>query len=587
MKLDNKFEFDVDFFKSNEDDDFLYLEGMASDNILDWDLDKVDPSCLYSMKEQITSKDIAIYPRHKNMDWIDEFGEVDDAKILVEKINNQEVYQLWVKVKLDKKEPETIKLQKSLKRGKKIGFSIGGKLVKAKPEIERYVNADGVSSFRNIRRVLEVALDHICITKKPANPRSWITNILKSLNSENDDIDFLKEDVSNNNIEHNIEENISMKPQAQEATNASEATLVENTEEVINKTEADAEANVEENAENIEKTETNEIEVDVKALFNQVAELTEQNKKFEEILKTLNVNKEDTIEKTEPEVEPVTEDKTEEDAKTAEEVTEDPIVETEPEVTQENIEDVKLEEPAEAVISKNIVGTLESTEYEGVGLDELNTIIKSQISETIEKMMNPDKNIMECAEDFYNSVYVLVKNNPKLFMESEDLNEEYSIRNCIVDLMPTYAIVLHKLYNEDYDLVKKKYCKVEIITTEDGTVALREDTKTYVEKRWVAVASTEVNKEETNTSEVIEKTIEENKIEETPIEKSKVIEKSMEDLSVDPSPYANSNNNKQENINKSTEKTFNSPREYFDYLLLNPRKNIAKYDEMFAKSLIL
>ena len=146
--MNNKkgFEFDLDLLKSYSDDDYFYIEGIASDNLIDQEAERIDLEALKSMQKQIISNSIPIYPRHKGMEWDDEMGVVDDSKILsYNDAKVGDIFQLFVNLKLDKKDPKVQKLESLVLKGRKIGMSVGGAIKDAAWSMFTYKGKDGLA----------------------------------------------------------------------------------------------------------------------------------------------------------------------------------------------------------------------------------------------------------------------------------------------------------------------------------------------------------------------------------------------------------------------------------------------------------
>jgi HK97 family phage prohead protease len=121
------------------------------------------------MKEQIQKGNVVLAPAHKS-DWSEELGRVVDAEITKDN-------ELKVKCELDMREPKAQKLWNALESGKQLGLSIGGDVKKSFLQFSKQLG-------KFVKVIEDVVLEHIAVTSRPANPRTWISAMAKSLDKE-------------------------------------------------------------------------------------------------------------------------------------------------------------------------------------------------------------------------------------------------------------------------------------------------------------------------------------------------------------------------------------------------------------------
>ena len=163
-----------EFENSEEKRNYSTIEGVASSTSIDTYGTEMSLQALRSMKEQI-SKGVPILPRH-NSQYNSGIGERDDvigrtmsSNIIEVRTANpankkEKQYVLNVRSILYSSEPKTVQLMGRLKRSEPIGQSVGGwfedvEVIEDRGEVERVI-------------IKGVTLDHIAITRAPANPDS-------------------------------------------------------------------------------------------------------------------------------------------------------------------------------------------------------------------------------------------------------------------------------------------------------------------------------------------------------------------------------------------------------------------------------
>ena len=156
------------------DSDFHVIEGVASSTSIDSYGTEMSLMGLRSMKEQM-DKGIPILPRHNSAmaggvaEWDEVIGRTISSDIEMADVkkagDNNRQYALVLRSQLYKDHKLTQELMKRLNRGEPIGQSIGGWF----DEVRVLENKEG-----KIERVIvdKVTLDHVAITRAPANPDS-------------------------------------------------------------------------------------------------------------------------------------------------------------------------------------------------------------------------------------------------------------------------------------------------------------------------------------------------------------------------------------------------------------------------------
>jgi len=154
-----------------------YVEGVASGTELDLHGDRMAPSAIESMAKSLKKHVIALNSEH-DTSWLGELGDID--KLEVAKNNDLEI-----KAKLNEMSSSNDLWIALTKQNKKLGLSIGG-------HVKEYetVKEGKKGEEKWIRVYKEIDLDHIAVTSSPAYPKSWVSNIAKSI--KNSDKSLLK-----------------------------------------------------------------------------------------------------------------------------------------------------------------------------------------------------------------------------------------------------------------------------------------------------------------------------------------------------------------------------------------------------------
>jgi HK97 family phage prohead protease len=154
----------------------LHVRGTTSSTIRDLHGDEMTLSALKSM-EETAKKNMTVFLNHNYNVPDDLFGSVTDARIVkrLDKETGQEVYDLDVDVRVvgEDENPLAMKTYRAIKRGVKLGLSIGAKVDK----VSKKKGTDGEDTY-----VIEsVKLLETSVVGIPANQRSYLQNALKSL----------------------------------------------------------------------------------------------------------------------------------------------------------------------------------------------------------------------------------------------------------------------------------------------------------------------------------------------------------------------------------------------------------------------
>lgn len=156
----------------------LRVRGTTSSTIRDMHGDEMTLAALRSM-EDTAKKNMTVFLNHNYNVPDDLFGSVTDATIVkrFDEETNQEVYDLDIDVRVvgEDENPLAMKTYRAIKRGVKLGLSIGARVEK----VAKRKGEDGKDSYviDNVR-LLEASVVGI-----PANQRSYLQSALKSLRS--------------------------------------------------------------------------------------------------------------------------------------------------------------------------------------------------------------------------------------------------------------------------------------------------------------------------------------------------------------------------------------------------------------------
>jgi starvation-inducible DNA-binding protein len=152
------------------------VTGTTSSTIRDLHGDEMTYNALKSM-EHTAKQNMTIWLNHEYKVPDDLFGSVTDARI-VKRIDEtgQEVYDLDVDIKVcpEEENPEAMRAFRAIKRGVKLGLSIGAR-------VERVTKRKDQHSGEESYVIDSVKLMEASVVGIPANQRSYLQNAVKSL----------------------------------------------------------------------------------------------------------------------------------------------------------------------------------------------------------------------------------------------------------------------------------------------------------------------------------------------------------------------------------------------------------------------
>jgi len=148
-----------------------YVAGVASSTDIDLQGDRMTEQCLRTMADSLKTHIINLNAEH-DTSWRSEIGDLEKLKV-----NGQK--QLVCEAKLNDMSPARDLWYALTEQHKKLGLSIGGYV----KEYEMAKEGEG-DSAKWVRIFKEIELDHIAVTSSPANPKTWVQAITKSLDPE-------------------------------------------------------------------------------------------------------------------------------------------------------------------------------------------------------------------------------------------------------------------------------------------------------------------------------------------------------------------------------------------------------------------
>jgi HK97 family phage prohead protease len=162
----------------------LHVRGTTSSTIVDMHGDEMTLAALKSM-EETAKQNMTVFLNHNYNVPDDLFGSVTDARIVKRYDNElgQEVYDLDIDVRVvgEDENPLAMKTYRAIKRGVKLGLSIGARVEK----VAKRKGAEGKETYViDSVRLLESSVVGI-----PANQRSYLQSALKSLRPKSNDAD--------------------------------------------------------------------------------------------------------------------------------------------------------------------------------------------------------------------------------------------------------------------------------------------------------------------------------------------------------------------------------------------------------------
>ncbi len=163
--------------EQGQDVEKKYVEGVASSTDLDLHGDRMDPSAIKSMADSLHQHIIKLNAEH-DTSWQSELGDIskldvsEDNRLLIEaELNDMsKSHDLWYAITdLDKK----------------LGLSIGG-YVKEYEMVKEEFKDEETGEIENkwVKHYKNIQLDHIAVTSSPANPKTWVGAIAKSIQED-------------------------------------------------------------------------------------------------------------------------------------------------------------------------------------------------------------------------------------------------------------------------------------------------------------------------------------------------------------------------------------------------------------------
>ena len=157
-----------------------YVSGTTSSTIRDLHGDAMAMSALKSM-EETAKQNMTVFLNHNYNVPEDLFGSATDARIVkrMDEETGEEVYDLDIDVKVcpEDENPQAMQAYRAIKRGVKLGLSIGARVEHADKKRD---DKSGIDTYViNKVRLLEASVVGI-----PANQRSYLHNAVKSLRTK-------------------------------------------------------------------------------------------------------------------------------------------------------------------------------------------------------------------------------------------------------------------------------------------------------------------------------------------------------------------------------------------------------------------
>jgi HK97 family phage prohead protease len=165
-----------------------YVTGTTSSTIRDLHGDEMSLDALKTMAET-ARQNMTVFLNHNYNVPEDLFGSATDAQIVrrYDSETNEEVYDLDLNIRVvnEDENPEALRAYRAIKRGVKLGLSIGARVEKAR---RKAAEGDRPESIL----IEKVRLLEASVVGIPANQRSYLQNAVKSLRSGSVDIDELE-----------------------------------------------------------------------------------------------------------------------------------------------------------------------------------------------------------------------------------------------------------------------------------------------------------------------------------------------------------------------------------------------------------
>jgi hypothetical protein len=320
-----------------------FVVGIASNTEIDLHGDRMSPDAIKTMADSLNAHIINLNNGH-DTGWSSELGVITRLEIT-------DNYELLVEARLGEYSTANDLWIALTSKNKKLGLSIGG-YVKT---FEMEQSEDGW-----IRVFKDVELDHIAVTQSPANPKTWLGAIAKSVTFnttqelEKAVIKELEKDEFVDKI-INLIKGESMKKDSLEAVKSAEP---ENEEEILVPEETIEDIPPVEEIETITAEEMEEEEIEEEELEEELEEEIEEIDEDEEI--------NEDVEELEDEDETIEEEEEEEVEETEKNIATMAILST-VEKLAVAIEEQKLELVARDTIIKSLQEKIDNISKESVG----------------------------------------------------------------------------------------------------------------------------------------------------------------------------------------------------------------------------
>jgi hypothetical protein len=165
--------------KSGVDKEIHFVQGVASSTDKDLHGDKMDASAIKTMADSLKYHDVPLNADHDTA-WSAEIGPIKKLEIT----DNNE---LVLEAELSEMSKANDLWYALTKQNKKLGLSIGGYVKDYEMVKEDETNADGeVIDSHWFRLYKDIDLDHVAVTSSPANPKTWVSAISKSMDPKKD-----------------------------------------------------------------------------------------------------------------------------------------------------------------------------------------------------------------------------------------------------------------------------------------------------------------------------------------------------------------------------------------------------------------
>ena len=153
-----------------------FVEGVASSTDLDLQGDRMAPEAIQSMANSLKQHVINLNAEH-DTSWQSELGEISKLEVTDD-------YKLAIEAELNRMSKSNDLWYALTELDKKLGLSVGGYV----REYEMAKEGEGEGA-KWVRLFKDIELDHIAVTSNPANPKTWISNISKSVTANEDKLE--------------------------------------------------------------------------------------------------------------------------------------------------------------------------------------------------------------------------------------------------------------------------------------------------------------------------------------------------------------------------------------------------------------